>query len=103
MTLSPVLIEALESIAVAAIASGFAAPLASALKRVVSGGERTVAVRLPSGREVRLDLDSHLSSDKVSELVAAAVRSAKSGDEAAVQRTIDASPAALQEARAAAE
>jgi hypothetical protein len=102
MTPNPILIEALGSVVVAAVASGIVAPLASTLKRFVRNREHTVSVRLPNGREVRLELDNRLSSDRTSELIEAAITSAKLGDDAAVERTIAASHAASQEARAAA-
>ena len=96
MTLGSVLVE----VAVVVVGSGFAAPLSSWIKRFILSREQIVAVRLPSGKEVRLDLDSRLSSDTVSALVADAVRSAKSGDEQAIRQTVEASHAASQRVRA---
>jgi ABC-type phosphate transport system permease subunit len=103
MTLPPALIQVLESVAIAAIGSGIVAPLVSSLKRAVGGRQHTVAVKLPSGKQVRLDLDTRLSTEKSSALIASAVRSAGVGDDAAIERTVDASRAASQEVRAAAE
>lgn len=102
MTLPPILIEALETVVAAAVASGIVAPLAATLKRFVRDREHTVSVRLPNGKEVRLELDNRLSPDEASELIQAAIASANVGDEAAVKQTIDASHAASQQARTAA-
>jgi hypothetical protein len=99
--IAPRLVEVLEARAASLIAAGVAAPLSSALRRIVRETEHTAAVRLPSGKEVRLELDDRLSAGKVSELVAAAVSSANSGDEKAVRRAVDASHVASQRTRAA--
>ena len=63
MILSPILAEALESVAVAAVGSSLVAPLASFLKSRVRGSARTVIVKLPTGQEVRLELDDRLSRE----------------------------------------
>lgn len=94
-------LTALASVLVSAVAGGIASLLVSKLKQVISSRERTVSVRLPSGQEVRLEIDNRLSADEVSALVSAAVRSAQSGDEAGIRRVIDASHAASQKAREA--
>jgi Effector Associated Constant Component 1 len=101
MIFPPILIEAVEAVVATAVASGVVAPLAATLKRFVRDREHTVSVKLPNGKEVRLELDNRLSSDKASELIQAAIASANGGDEAAVKRTIDASHAASQQARVA--
>jgi membrane-associated two-gene conflict system component 1 (EACC1) len=102
MTLPPILIEALASVVATAVASGIVAPLAFTLKRFVRDREHTVSVRLPNGKEVRLELDDRVSPDRASELIQAAITSANLGDEAAVKRTIEVSHAVSQQARGAA-
>ncbi|MFG5121803.1 hypothetical protein [Methylorubrum sp. POS3] len=99
MVPSFVIIEAAAKIAVAVLGSGIGASLASAIKTLISQKQHSVAVKLPSGKEIVLEIDDRLSQEKVSELISAAVRSAQSGDEDGVKRVIDASHAASLEAR----
>ena len=103
MILNPVLLDVVDMIAVAVASTSVVAPLVSLLKRTVGEAVHSVSLRMPSGREVQLDLDASLSREKVSELVAAAVRSAESNDEAGIDRIVRASRIASSEARVSAE
>ena len=100
MTVSPNLVEALTEMGLAFIASSVVAPLAAWLKSAIGRRETKVFVKLSSGRQVRLDLDDHLSAEAVSALVTAAVKSAQSGDERGMKNAADASHSASQKARA---
>jgi hypothetical protein len=96
---NPVAIEAIAAVAVSALSSTIAAPLISRLKRFVEKGVRTVELKAQSGKTVRLEIDKRLSQDKVSELVAAAVKSVNAGDEAGVQKVVSDSHIASEAAR----
>ena len=101
MTWNPFVIEALGAVGYTILGSSVAISLTSLLTRVIGDRLSAVSVRLPSGKEVRLDLDSRLSPETVSSLVAEVIRSAKSEDEKAIQRVVEASHAASQQVREA--